>query len=108
MKPKAREEEIRESKISRTDPDSGYVVRDGKPQGFFYIDHRTVDGRCNIITDTYATPANVHDSIPYLGRLNRQRERFGFETQFVGPDAGYATAGIAKGLEDRAITGVTG
>jgi hypothetical protein len=68
----------------------------------------TVDGRCNIITDTYATPANVHDSIPYLGRLDRQRERFGFETQFVGLDAGYATAGIAKGLEDREITGVTG
>jgi hypothetical protein len=108
MKPKAREAEIKESKISRTDPDSGYVVRDGKPQGLFYIDHRTADGRCNIITDTYATPANVHDSIPYLGRLDRQRERFGFETQFVGPDAGYATAGIAKGLEVRAIAGVTG
>jgi hypothetical protein len=40
--------------------------------------------------------------------LDRQRERFGFETQFVGLDAGYATAGIAKGLEDREITGVTG
>jgi IS5 family transposase len=108
MKPKAREAEIKESKVSRTDPDSGYMVRDGKPKGFFYLDHRTVDGRCNIITDTYATPANVHDSIPYLGRLDRQRERFGFETQFVGLDAGYATAGIAKGLEDREITGVTG
>jgi transposase len=108
MKPKAREAQIKESKISSTDPDSGYMVRDGKPKGFFYLDHRTVDGRCNIITDTYATPANVHDSIPYLGRLDRQRERFGFETQFVGLDAGYATAGIAKGLEDRDITGVTG
>lgn len=108
MKPKAREAQIKESKVSRTDPDSGYMVRDGKPKGFFYLDHRTVDGRCNIITDTYATPANVHDSIPYLGRLDRQRERFGFETQFVGLDAGYATAGIAKGLEDREITGVTG
>jgi transposase len=108
MKPKAREAQIKESKVSRTDPDSGYMVRDGKPKGFFYLDHRTVDGRCNIITDTYATPANVHDSIPYLERLDRQRERFGFETQFVGLDAGYATAGIAKGLEDREITGVTG
>lgn len=108
MKPKAREADIKESKVSRTDPDSGYMVRDGKPKGFFYLDHRTVDGRCNIITDTYATLANVHDSIAYLGRLDRQRERFGFEAQFVGLDAGYATAGIAKGLEDRAITGVTG
>lgn len=108
MKPKPREPDVKETKVSRTDPDSGYMVRDGKPKGFFYLDHRTVDGRCNIITDTYATPANVHDSIPYLGRLDRQRERFGFDVQFVGIDAGYATAGIAKGLEDREITAVTG
>lgn len=108
MKPKLREPEVKETKVSRTDPDSGYMVRDGKPKGFFYLDHRTVDRRCNIITDTYATPANVHDSIPYLGRLDRQRERFGFDIQFVGLDAGYATAGIAKGLEDRDIIGVTG
>ena len=30
--------------VSRTDPDAGYMVRDGKPKGFFYLDHRTVDG----------------------------------------------------------------
>jgi transposase len=108
LKDKPREPDVKETKVSRTDPDSGYMVRDGKPKGFFYLDHRTVDGRCNIITDTYATPATVHDSIPYLGRLDRQRERFGFDVQFVGIDAGYATAGIAKGLEDRQITGVTG
>jgi len=28
------------------------MVRDGKPKGFFYLDHRTVDGRHAIITDT--------------------------------------------------------
>ena len=69
---------------------------------------RTVDGRAGIITDTYATPANVHDSIVYLGRLDRQRQRFGFDVGAVGLDAGYATSGIAKGLEDRRILGVTG
>jgi len=60
----------KETKVSRTDPDAGYMVREGKPKGFFYPDHRTVDGRLGIITDTYATPANVHDSIVYLGRLD--------------------------------------
>ena len=94
--------------MSRTDPDSGYMVRDGKPKGFFYLDHRTVDGKLAIITDTHVTPANVHDSIVYLERLDRQRERFGFEVGAVGLDAGYATSGIAKGLEDRTILGVTG
>jgi len=42
----------------------------------------------------------VHDSIPYLDRLERQRERFDLDARAVGLDAGYATAGIAKGLED--------
>jgi len=99
---------VKQTKISRTDPESGYMVRDGKPKGFFYLDHRTVDGRCAIITDTHVTPASLHDSIPYLGRLDRQRERFGFAVAAVGLDAGYYTAGIAHGLEERGIAGVIG
>jgi len=108
LPPRSREPETREIKQSTTDPDSGYMMRDGKPKGFFYLDHRTVDGRCNIITDVHLTPGNVHDSVPYLRRLDRQAERFGFEIQSVGLDAGYFTAGICKGLEDRQIYGVIG
>ncbi len=78
LKDKPPPAESKEIKLSRTDKDSGYMVRDGKPKGFFYLDHRTVDGRHAIVTDTYATPATVHDSVPYLRRLDRQRERFGF------------------------------
>ena len=108
LKPKERTPAEKETKVSRTDPDSGYMVREGKPKGFFYLDHRTVDGRHAIITDTFATPASIHDSVVYLGRLDRQRQRFDFDVQAVGLDAGYATAGIAKGLTDRDILGVTG
>ncbi|WP_227175419.1 IS1182 family transposase [Marinobacter sp. CA1] len=99
---------MKDTKVSRTDSDSGYMVREGKPKGFFYLDHRTVDGRHAIITDSYATPANLHDSRPYLDRLDRQRERFGFDVWGVGLDAGYYTAGLCKGLEDRGIYGVMG
>ena len=74
------------------------MVREGKPKGFFYLDHRTVDGRLGIITDTYATPANVHDRIVYLGRLDRQRAALRHEVGAVGLEAGYATSGIAQGL----------
>jgi transposase len=102
------EPEIKEIKVSRTDKDSGYMVREGKPKGFFYLDHRTVDGRHAIVTDTYATPANVHDAVPYLGRLDRQRERFGFTIRAAGVDAGYATAAVMKGMEERNIYGVIG
>lgn len=102
------EPETKQIKVSRTDKDSGYMVRDGKPKGFFYLDHRTVDGRHAIITDSYATPATVHDAVPYLGRLDRQRERFGFNIRAAGVDAGYATAAITQGLEERGIYGVIG
>ena len=108
LKAKDRQPAEKETKVSRTDPEAGYMVREGKPKGFFYLDHRTVDGRCGIITDSFATPANVHDSIVYLGRLDRQVERFGFDVGAVGLDAGYATPGIARGLEQRTIRGVTG
>ena len=108
LKPKQEESKAKEVKSSTTDPDSGYMVRDGKPKGFFYLDHRTVCGKHNLVTDTHVTPANVHDSIPYLQRLDRQRERFGLATHAVGLDAGYMTAPLCKGLEDREIYGVIG
>jgi transposase len=105
LKEKESVPEIKETKVSTTDPDSGYMVREGKPEGFFYLDHRTVDSRYSIITDTFVTPGNIHDSIPYLSRLDRQSERFGFAVEAVGLDAGYFTAGICKGLEERNIYG---
>ena len=100
--------ETREIKASTTDPQSGYLTREGKPQGFYYLDHRTVDGKHAIITDSFVTPGNVHDSLPYLGRLDRQCARFKLKPLIAGLDAGYQTAAICRGLEDRNIHGVIG
>ncbi|MDN3720902.1 IS1182 family transposase [Roseibium salinum] len=105
LKEQERSPEVKQTKVSRTDPDSGYMVREGKPKGFFYLDHRTVDGKLGIVTDTFTTPANVHDSIVYLNRLDRQAHRFSFQVKAVGLDAGYATSAIARGLEERDILG---
>lgn len=108
LKPTDREPATKPTKISTTDPDAGYMVRDQKPEGFFYLDHRTVDGKFNIITDTHVTPGNVNDSRPYLARLDRQCERFGFAPSMVGLDAGYNTTAICHGLAARDIDGVLG
>lgn len=108
LKEKPEVRQTKEVKVSPTDPDSGYMFREGKPKGFFYLDHRTVDAKNNIITDCHVTSGNVHDSTCYLQRLDHQTERFDFEVQAVGLDAGYFTAGICKGLEDRGIYGVVG
>jgi transposase len=56
LKKKESEEEKKEIRVSTTDPDSGYMVRDGKPEGFFYLDHRTTDGKLNLITDVFVSP----------------------------------------------------
>lgn len=96
------------TKVSDTDPDAGYMMRDNKPEGFFYLDHRTVDGKHGLITDTHVTPGNVHDARPYLQRLDRQCERFKLNPIKVGLDAGYNTAAVCHGLVERGIDGVVG
>jgi IS5 family transposase len=106
LKPKDEEPKSRLIKKSLTDPESGYMCRELKGDGFYYLDHVTVDGKHNIITDVYVTPGNVHDSVPYLARLDVQLEKFGFGVEGVGLDAGYNTAVICKGLSDRDIFGV--
>jgi hypothetical protein len=84
------------------------MFREGKPEGFFYLDHRTVDSKHNIITDVYVTPGNTSDVDPYISRLDRQIQRFKFQTKFVGLDAGYFTNIICKRLSDRGIQGTIG
>ena len=44
-----------------------FIVRDGKPKGLFYLDHGTADGSHGIITNSPATPANVHDNTGLQG-----------------------------------------
>ena len=96
------------TKVSRTDPDSGFMVRDEKPKGFFYLDHRIVDGKHGIIVDTHTTPGNVHDSQPIIRRIDRTLNRFKLTPVAVGLDAGYFTAPVCHELEERQLIGVMG
>ena len=100
--------ETKEIKESKTDPDAGFMHRDRKPQGFFYLDHRTTDNKHNMITDVFVTPANIYDSLVYMNRLDYQREKFSFNVLEVGLDAGYNTPDICQGLFERDIFGVVG
>ena len=69
------EQVVKKQKINTTDPDSGYYHRDHKEEGFMYLDHRTVDGKNNIIIDYHITPGNTHDSELYIDRLNQIDKR---------------------------------
>ena len=46
-------------KVSDTDSESGYFHRDNKEKGFMYLEHRTVDSKCNIIVDCHITKGNI-------------------------------------------------
>lgn len=98
----------RSIKRSVTDPDSGFMHRDGKPRGFFYLDHRTVDRRASIITDVFVTPGNVNDTVPYIERLTTQISKFGFDVAAVGLDAGYNTTQVCRQLGKLGIEGALG
>ncbi|WP_423230832.1 IS1182 family transposase [Clostridium carboxidivorans] len=108
LKKKNKIEKTKEIKTSTTDPDSGYMHRDGKPKGFFYLDHRTVDGKYNIITDVYVTPGNINDVDPYIERLDVQIKKFNLQTKYVGADAGYSTNNICKQIFERELKAVMG
>jgi len=77
--PRPRESETR---VSTTEPESGFMVRDGKPRGFFYLDHRTVDGRWGIITDTHVTAGNVHWQYNYDADRAVYRCKAGHELRY--------------------------
>ena len=92
------------AKCSTTDPDSGYMTRKGKPEGFHYLDHRTVDHKYNLITDVHVTAGNVNDSTVYLERLKRQIDTFGFtKLEAVALDSGYMAPSICHMLQDMNI-----
>lgn len=93
---------------SRTDPDSGQLHKEGKPSGFHYSEHRTVDSRNNIIVNTYITPANVNDTdaIPVI--LKQVEARLGKLPLYMGLDAGYHNAPAAHQLRSKGVQPVLG
>ena len=95
-------------KVSTTDKESGYYHRDNKEKGFMYLDHRTVDDKCNIIVDCYITKGNVHDSGPFIDRCEYIKNTFDFSLKNYAVDSGYLTLDIKKYFIDNNIFGVFG
>ena len=95
-------------KVSTTDNESGYYHRDNKEKGFMYLDHRTVDDKCNIIVDCYVTKGNVHDSNPFIERCEYIKNTFNFDIKNYAVDSGYLTLDIKKYFIDNDIFGVFG
>lgn len=98
----------REIQQSRTDPDSGQLNKEGKPDGFHYSEHRTVDSRHNVIVNVRVTPANIHDVNPIPDILRDIRRGLGHLPDYMGLDAGYHYATVAHQLAAQGIQAVIG
>lgn len=101
-KPGAKERPvIKQALRSRTDPDAGWLSRDGKPTGFHYLSHTSLDAQNGIVTDVYVTA----DFQPYIARIQEQKERFSLAIKEVGADRGYDYPEVHYGLSQLGITG---
>ena len=94
--------------VSTTDPESGQQTREGKPDGFHYSEHRTVDSKNNVIVNVHVEPANVNDITPVQTILKEILFRLGKLPKYMGFDAGYHSAWIAHLLERCKIQGIIG
>ena len=88
LKPAESKIEVHSRKVSKTDPDSGYMHRDRKPIGFYHLVHGTVDSSNNILLSAHVTPGNIHDSTVYIDNLEDMFEKLDIAPKYAGADAG--------------------
>ncbi|QOS98170.1 IS1182 family transposase [Brevibacterium sp. JNUCC-42] len=86
----------KEVKLSTTDPDSGWFVKDEKERLFAYSFHASCDQN-GFILSAKVTAANVHDSQMFQDVLEQAIRHVG-KPYAVAVDAGYKTPYIAKTL----------
>lgn len=108
LKAKAPTVESHTRKVSKTDPDSGYMHRDRKPIGFYHLVHATVDSKYNILLGAHVTPGNVHDSTVYIDHLERLFDALPLTPKYVGADAGYFNLNILEDLAHKDLVPVIG
>lgn len=90
---------------SKTDPDTGYMNRPGKPVGFHYLSHTSLDANKGIITDVHVTAGNVNDHIPFVERVKALKSKLGLPIQAIGADKGYDFSEVHHGLEQEEVKG---
>lgn len=95
-------------KVSKTDPDSGFMHRDRKPIGFYHLVHATVDSEHNILLSAHVTPGNVHDATVYIDNLEDMFSKLPLAPKYVGADAGYFNLNVLEDLAQKNLIPVIG
>jgi transposase len=93
--------EVREVKVSTTDPESGLFVKNEKERVFAYSLHNMCDDN-GFILHTVVKASNVHDSQVLHELFHRVKEKVG-KPSALALDAGYKTPAVAKLLIDEEV-----
>lgn len=80
---------LKERKISKADPESGYYVKSEREKQFAYSAHTSCDEH-GFVLSTIVTPGNIHDSRMGFELVMRSK-RVLPEIKHVAADAGYKT-----------------
>lgn len=89
-------------RVSRTDPEAGYMSRPGKPKGQHYLSHQAVDCDHGVILDIAVTSGDVNDAVPYLDLMERIHKRV-IPIQTATADAAYDFPLAHRVLRDMGI-----
>ena len=92
-----------QKRMSRTDPEAGYLKRRNKPLGMHYLSHQTLDTDCGVILDVAVTAGDSSDLAPYLPQMERVRSITAI--QAAAADSSYDSALVQHelGLADIAF-----
>ena len=89
-------------RVSRTDPEAGYMSRPGKPKGQHYLSHQAVDCDHGVILDIAVTSGDVNDAAPYLDLMERIHKNV-IPIQTATADAAYDFPLAHRVLRDMGI-----
>lgn len=87
--------------ISSTDPDAAIVNR-GKPKLSYQV-HRAVDGRCEVITATDATPGDINEAHLMIPLLEKHHATTGIQAETIVADSKYGTIDNFLACHDQGV-----
>jgi transposase len=89
---------------SRTDPEATLAQKEGTPRQLKYKVHQSIDADSRVILDAEVTTGARHDNQPYLGQLQRIRDRYQITIREATADRGYGSAAILRSLQEEGTT----